>query len=83
MLNRKNNNQTNRQQTSIPYTLAAPTNNNSTTIMSNERKISSASEGLQLYVKNSLTIKTSNENALTISEYVLLLKREINPLTKL
>src|SRR5437899_12035976 len=46
MLNRKNNKQTNRQQTSIPIskTLAAPTNNNSTTMMGNERKISSASE---------------------------------------
>jgi integrase/recombinase XerD len=60
-------------------TFAAPTNNNSTTMMSNERKISLATEGLQRYVKNSLTIKTSNENALTISEYVLLLKRDINP----
>jgi hypothetical protein len=81
MLNRRNNNQTNRQQTSIPIskTLASPTNNNSTTIMSNERKISLATEGLQRYVANSLTIKTSQENALTISEYVLLLKREINP----
>jgi hypothetical protein len=81
MLNRRNNNQTNRQQTSIPIskTLAAPTNDNSTTIMSNERKLSLASEGLQRYVKDSLTIRTSKENALTISEYVLLLKREINP----
>jgi hypothetical protein len=59
--------------------LPSPTNNNSTTIISNERKISLAAEGLQHYFKNSLTIKTSNQNALTISEYVLLLKREINP----
>ena len=81
MLNRRNNNQSNRQQTSIPIskTLPSPTNNNSTTIMSTERKISLATEGLQHYFKNSLTINTSNENALTISEYVLLLKREINP----
>jgi hypothetical protein len=44
-----------------------------------DRKISSATEGLQRYVKNWLASKTSNENALTISEYVLLLTREINP----
>ena len=81
MLNRRNNNQSNRQQTSIPIskTLPSPTNNNSTSIMSNERKISLATEGLQRSVKNWLRIKTSNENALAISEYVLLLRREVNP----
>jgi integrase len=47
--------------------------------MSNERKINLATQGLQPCVKNWLRIKTSNENALTISEYVLLLTREINP----
>ena len=81
MLNRRNNNQTNRQQisTSTFKALASPTNNNSTSIMSNERKISLATEGLQRSVKNWLRIKTSNENALAISEYVLLLRREVNP----
>lgn len=81
MLNRRNNNQTNRQQisTSTFKALASPTNNNSTSIMSNERKISLAIEGLQRSVKNWLRIKTSNENALAISEYVLLLRREVNP----
>jgi len=44
-----------------------------------DRKISLATEGLQRYVKNWLASKTSNENALTISEYVLLLTRDINP----
>src|SRR5215467_372931 len=43
------------------------------------RKISFATEGLQPYVENWLRIKTSNYNALTISEYVLSLRREINP----
>jgi hypothetical protein len=43
------------------------------------RKISFATEGLQPYVENWLRIKTSNSNALTISEYVLSLRREINP----
>ncbi|HYT02220.1 MAG TPA: hypothetical protein VEL70_04865 [Candidatus Acidoferrum sp.] len=81
MLNRRNNNQTNRQQipTCTFKALASPTNNNSTSIMSNERKISLATEGLQRSVKNWLRIKTSNENALAISEYVLLLRREVNP----
>jgi len=81
MLNRRNNNQTNRQQipTSTFKALASPTNNKSTSIMSNERKISLATEGLQRSVKNWLRIKTSNENALAISEYVLLLRREVNP----
>jgi hypothetical protein len=81
MLNRKNNNQTNRQQisTSTSKALASPTNNNSTSIISNERKINLATQGLQRNVKDWLRIKTSNENALVISEYVLLLTREINP----
>jgi len=81
MLNRRNNNQTNRQQisTSTFKALASPTNNNSTSIMSNERKISLATEGLHRSVKNWLRIKTSNENALAISEYVLLLRKEVNP----
>src|SRR5215467_6500762 len=43
------------------------------------RKISFATEGLQPYVENWLRIKTSSYNALTISEYVLSLRREINP----
>src|SRR3989442_10362078 len=81
MLNRSNNNQTNRQQTSTSTskTLSSAINNNSTIMIVIDRKISLATEGLQRYVKNWLRIKTSNENALTISEYVLLLKREINP----
>jgi len=49
----------------------------STTII--DRKISLAIEGLKHYVENWLRIRTSNENALTISEYILLLRREINP----
>jgi integrase len=43
------------------------------------RRISLATDGLQPYVRNWLKIKTSNKNALTISEYVLSLRREINP----
>jgi len=43
------------------------------------RRISLATEGLQPYIENWLRIRTSNENALTISEYVLSLRSEINP----
>ena len=51
----------------------------STTKMIINRRISLATEGLQPYIENWLRIRTSNENALTISEYVLSLRREINP----
>jgi hypothetical protein len=43
------------------------------------KEISLATEGLLRSVKNWLRIKTSNENALPISEYGLLLRREVNP----
>ena len=43
------------------------------------KEIGLATEGLQRSVKNCLRIKTSNENVLPISEYVLLLRREVNP----
>jgi hypothetical protein len=43
------------------------------------KDIGLATEGLQRSVKNWLRIKTSNENVLPISEYVLLLRREVNP----
>ena len=43
------------------------------------KEIGLATEGLQRSVKNWLRIKTSNENVLPISEYVLLLRREVNP----
>ena len=70
-----NDNQTNRERTKLSVTrsesLAAF---NDTT----NRKVSLATEGLP-YVENWLRIRTSNENALTISEYVLSLRREINP----
>ncbi len=80
MLNRINNNQTNRQQISTPTskTLSSAINR-STDMVIIERKISLATKGLQRYVKNWLASKTSNENALAISEYVLLLRREVNP----
>jgi len=44
-----------------------------------DRRITLVIEGLPLYVDNWLRIKTSNENALTISEYVFSLRREVNP----
>jgi hypothetical protein len=75
MLTRRNYNQTNRRQTSS----LSPTIGKdcaSTTMI--DRKISLAIEGLKRYVENWLRIRTSNENALTVSEYVLLLRREIN-----
>jgi hypothetical protein len=43
------------------------------------KEIRLATEGLQRSVKNWLRIKTSNENALPISEYVLLLRMEVTP----
>ena len=51
---------------------------NSSEMITNDRRISLATEGLPLYVDNWLRIKTSNEQ-LTISEYVLSLRREANP----
>jgi hypothetical protein len=48
-------------------------------MITSDRRISLATEGLPPYVKNWLSIKTSNENALTISEYVLSLRSEVNP----
>jgi len=48
-------------------------------VITSDRRISLVTEGLPLYVENWLRIKTSNENALTISEYVLSLRREVNP----
>jgi len=44
-----------------------------------DRKINLATEGSQSYVENWLRIRTSDEIALTISEYILSLRREINP----
>jgi len=72
-----NDNQTNRERApKFPVTgsesLAAI---NDTT----NRKISLATEGLPPRVENWLRIRTSNQNASTISEYVLSLRREINP----
>jgi hypothetical protein len=51
---------------------------NSSEMITNDRRINLATEGLPLYVDNWLRIKTSNEQ-LTISEYVLSLRREVNP----
>jgi integrase len=53
--------------------------NGTTDVITINRRISLATEGLQPCVENWLKIKTSNKNALTISEYVLSLQREINP----
>jgi len=52
---------------------------NSSKMITSDRRISLVTDGLPLYVDNWLRIKTSNENALTISEYVFLLRREVNP----
>ena len=77
-----NNNQTNRERTknSSPTTsesLSAAIND--TAILITNRKISLMTEGLPCHVENWLRSRTSNENALTISEYILSLRREINP----
>lgn len=75
-----NKNQTNRDKTKESSTtyesLSAAVNNDTTTMIVNNRKISLATEGLQPYVENWLKVRTSKENALTISEYVLSLRRE-------
>jgi hypothetical protein len=75
----RNNNQTNRKKTgkSTYEDLSSATNHITNTLIN--RRISLATEGLPSYVENWLRIKTSNENALTVSEYVLSLRREINP----
>ncbi len=78
----RNNNQTNREKTkksSTSESLSAPINNDTTTMLIIDRKISLATEGLQPYVENWLRIRTSDEIALIISEYILSLRREINP----
>jgi integrase len=77
-----NNNQTNRERTknSSPTTsesLSAAVND--TAILITNRKISLMTEGLPCHVENWLRSKTSTENALTIAEYILSLRREINP----
>ncbi|MGB6529793.1 MAG: hypothetical protein WBF33_16935, partial [Candidatus Nitrosopolaris sp.] len=75
-----NNNRTNRERikkATTSETLSAV--NGTTDVITCNRKISLATEGLEPYVENWLKIKTSNYNALTISEYVLSLRREINP----
>jgi hypothetical protein len=48
-------------------------------MITSNRRISLATEGLPPYVENWLRIKTLNENALAIPEYVLSLRREVNP----
>jgi hypothetical protein len=53
--------------------------NSSTDMITSDRRISLSTEGLLPYVKNWLRTRTSNYNALTISEDVLSLRREINP----
>ncbi|MFY9871767.1 MAG: hypothetical protein WAK17_18810, partial [Candidatus Nitrosopolaris sp.] len=78
-----NNNQTNRERTTkssaTTYESLSAAINDTTDAMTSNRKISFASEGLPPYVENWLRIRTSNENALTISEYISSLRREINP----
>lgn len=76
-----NDNQTNRERTqkSSVTTSESLSAANGTSMMTINRKISLATEGLQHYVENWLRIRTSNENGLTISDYVLSLRREINP----
>ncbi|MGC2573364.1 MAG: hypothetical protein WA364_17760 [Candidatus Nitrosopolaris sp.] len=74
----RNNNQTNREKTGKSESLSSAVNDSTTTMILN-RKISLATEELHPYLENWLRIKTSNENALTISEYILSLRREINP----
>ncbi|HXP53017.1 MAG TPA: hypothetical protein VN922_23940, partial [Bacteroidia bacterium] len=77
-----NNNRTNRERikkasATTSETLSAITG--TTDVIISNRKISLATQGLRPYVENWLRIRTSNESALTISEYVLSLRREINP----
>ncbi|MFZ0512378.1 MAG: hypothetical protein WAM14_12285 [Candidatus Nitrosopolaris sp.] len=79
----RNNNKTNGEETkkssaTISESLSTAIND-TPTMMISDRKISLATEGLQSYVENWLRIRTSKEIALTISEYVLSLRREINP----
>jgi hypothetical protein len=77
-----NNNRTNRERIKKASATTSETFlavNGTTDVIASNRRISLATEGLQPCVENWLKIKTSNKNALTISEYVLSLRREINP----
>jgi hypothetical protein len=74
--NRTNLERIEKASTTTSETLSAVTG---TTDMVTSNKISLVTEGLEPYVDNWLKIKTSNKNALTISEYILSLRREINP----
>ena len=72
-----NYNQTNRRKTlksSVTRSESLAAFNDTT-----NRKVSLATEGLPPCVENWLRNRTSDENALTISEYVLSLRRETNP----
>jgi hypothetical protein len=71
-----NDNQTNRQRTKLSVTRSESLAANSD---ATNRKVSLATEGLPHYVENWLRNRTLNENALTISEYVLSLRRKTNP----
>src|SRR5215469_2242713 len=77
-----NNNQTNRERIKKDSGTTSETLsgvNGTTDVTTISKRISLATEGLQPYIENWLKIKTSNYNALTISEYVLSLRSEINP----
>jgi integrase/recombinase XerD len=77
-----NNNRTNRERIKKASATTSETFlavNGTIDVITSNRRISLATEGLQPCVENWLKIKTSNKNALTISEYVLSLRREINP----
>jgi hypothetical protein len=57
--------------------------NGTTDVKTINKRISLATEGLQPYVENWLRIKTSKKNSLTISEYVLSLRRPSQNYTRL
>jgi hypothetical protein len=76
MLIRGNSSQTSPQQTHSYSSTASVVNDDLEFV---DRKISLATEGLRSYVQNWLITRISKRNAITISEYIISLRREINP----
>src|SRR5581483_11950226 len=76
-----NNGQTSRLQTYRHKSAALSAVNNNDSISSEivDKKIGLATEGLRSCVQKWLRTQTSKRNAITISEYVISLRREINP----
>lgn len=80
MLIKRNSSQTSPQHLhNYTSTALSPTVNDDSISLGFDRKISLATEGLRSYIQKWLRTRTSKRNAITISEYIISLRREINP----